>query len=92
MQLGLFALGGVLGFLSVRRWGLGLAVGATVPSVWLGVSTLFEIGESPIGLGFRNPGADDATLHGVTIIGLSAVLAMAVLGAVAAYDQAARER
>ena len=32
VQLGLFALGGVIGFLSVRRWGLGVAVGATLPA------------------------------------------------------------
>lgn len=90
VQLGLFAIGGVVGFLSVRRWGLGVAAGATLPGIWLGVSTLFEIGDSPVGLGFRNAGASDATLHGVTIIGLSATLAMLVLAAVAAYDQSAR--
>jgi hypothetical protein len=90
VQLGLFAIGGVVGFLSVRRWGLGLAAGATLPAIWLGVSTLFEIGDSPIGPGFRNPGAADAALHGVTIIGLSATLAMLVLAVVAAYDQSVR--
>src|SRR5690606_13195668 len=42
VQLGLVALGGVIGFLSVRRWGLGVAAGATLPAIWLGVSTLFE--------------------------------------------------
>lgn len=92
VQLGLFAVGGVIGFLSVRRWGLGVAAGATFPLVWLGVSTLFEIGEQPIGPAFRNPGATTTDLHGVTIIGLSATLAMLVLGAVAAYDQSVRER
>lgn len=90
VQLGLLAIGGVVGFLSVRRWGLGVAAGATLPSIWLGVSTLFEIGESPVGPGFRNPGAVDTVLHGVTIIGLSATLAMLVLAAVAAYDQSVR--
>jgi hypothetical protein len=90
VQLGLFAIGGVVGFLSVRRWGLGVAAGAALSSVWLGVSTLFEIGSSPIGPGFRNPGASDSTLHGVTIIGLSATLAMLILATVAAYDQSTR--
>jgi hypothetical protein len=92
VQLMLFGLGGVVGFLSVRRWGLGVAAGATLPSVWLGVSTLFEIGSSPVGLAFRNPGAPDTALHGVTIIGLSAVFALTLLAAVAAYDQSVRER
>ena len=90
VQLGLVALGGVIGFLSVRRWGLGVAAGATLPAIWLGVSTLFEIGSSPVGPGFRNPGAADTALHGVTIIGLSATLAMLILAVIAAYDQAAR--
>lgn len=90
VQLGLFAVGGVVGFLSVRRWGLGVAAGATLPCVWLGVSTLFEVGTSPVGPGFRNPGAADTSLHGVTIIGLSATLAMLILATVAAYDQSTR--
>lgn len=90
VQLGLLAIGGVVGFLSVRRWGLGVAAGATLASIWLGVSTLFEIGDNPVGPGFRNPGATDTALHGVTIIGLSATLAMLVLAVVAAYDQSTR--
>lgn len=90
VQLALFAIGGVIGFLSVRRWGLGVAAGATVPVIWLGVSTLFELGDARVGPGFRNPGASDTALHGVTIIGLSATLAMLVLATVAAYDQATR--
>lgn len=90
VQLGLLAIGGVVGFLCVRRWGLGVAAGASLPVVWLGVSTLFEIGDNPVGPAFRNPGATDTALHGVTIIGLSATLAMLVLGIVAAYDQSVR--
>ena len=35
VQLGLLALCGVVGFLSVRRYGLGLAVGAAVATGWL---------------------------------------------------------
>ena len=60
--------------------------------VWLGVSTLFEIGTIPVGPGFRNPGAATVDLHGVTIIGLSATLAMRSSATVAAYDQSARGR
>lgn len=87
VQLGLLAVGGVIGFLSVRRWGLGVATGVALPAIWLGISTLFELGTNPVGPGFRNPGATSTELHGVTIIGLSSVLAMLVLAAVAAYDQ-----
>jgi hypothetical protein len=92
VQLGLFLIGGVVGFLSVRRWGLGLAIGATLPGIWLIVTTLFDITDHPVGLGFRNPGAVDMHVHGVTIIGASAVLAMLVLGVIGAYDQGTRER
>ena len=58
--------------------------------LWLAVSTLFEITDQPVGPGYRNPGAEDMHLHGVTIIGMSAVLAMWALAAIAAYDQTAR--
>jgi hypothetical protein len=92
VQLGLFLIGGVVGFLSVRRWGLGLAVGASLPGLWLVISTLLDITDRPVGLGFRNPGAVDMHVHGVTIIGTSAVLAMIVLTVVGAYDQGVRER
>ena len=91
VQLGLFALGGVVGFLSVRRWGLGLAVGSTLPGIWLVVSTLFDLTDDPVGLGWQNRGAVDMHVHGVTIIGTSAVLAMLVLAGIAAYDQGVRE-
>jgi hypothetical protein len=92
VQLGLLLLAGVIGFLSVRRWGLGLAIGGSVPIVWLGISTLFELTTRPVGPGFRNPGAEGMHLHGVTIIGISAVAAMGVLAVIAAYDQGVRER
>ncbi len=92
VQLGLFLLGGVIGFLSVRRWGLGLAIGASLPGLWLVISTLLDITDDPVGLGFRNPGAADMHIHGVTIIGTSAVIAMTILALVGAYDQGVRER
>jgi hypothetical protein len=92
VQLGLLVVAGVIGFLSVRRWGLGIAIGGALPVAWLAVSTLFELTDRPVGPGFRNPGATEVELHGVTIIGVSALLAMAVLAVIAAYDQGVRER
>jgi hypothetical protein len=92
VQLGLLLVSGVIGYLCVRRWGLGLAIGGALPIVWLAVSTLFSLTSNPIGPAYRNPGADDTELHGVTIIGISAVVAMAILALVAAYDQTSRER
>jgi hypothetical protein len=92
VQLALLAITGVIGYLCVRRWGLGLAIGGALPIVWLAVSTLFELTSNPIGPAYRNPGADSADLHGMTIIGVSAIIAMALLALVAAYDQTTRER
>jgi hypothetical protein len=91
-QIALLLVSGVVGYLSVRRWGLGLAIGGSLPVVWLAISTLFELTDQPVGPGYRNPGAAGSDLHGVTIIGASAIVAMAILAVVAAYDQAARER
>lgn len=90
VQLGLLALAALIGFLSVRRWGLGVAVGGGLSSIWLTVSTLFELGENPVGPGYNNPGASSMGVHGVTIIGASALLAFSILAVVAAYDQASR--
>ncbi len=92
LQLGLLAMTGIVGYLSVRRWGLGVAIGGSVPIVWLAISTLFELTDAPVGPGFRNPGAEDMHLHGVTIIGVSAVAALSILAVIAAYDQGVRER
>ncbi len=91
-QLGLLVFTGVIGFLLVRRYGLGLAIGGALPTLWLAVSTQFDITDNPIGPGFRNPGADDMHLHGVTIIGVSALIAMMILAVIAAYDQGIRDR
>jgi len=92
VQLALLAITGVVGYLCVRRWGLGLAIGGALPLLWLAVSTMFDLTDNPIGPAYRNPGAADSDLHGMTIIGFSAVLAMALLAIVAAYDQTTRER
>ena len=91
VQLGLLALTSLIGFLSVRRWGLGVAVGGAMPSLWLTVSTMFDLTDHPVGPGFRNPGANEMSVHGVTIIGASALAAFLLLALVAAYDQAHHE-
>lgn len=87
VQLGLLGIGGVAGFLLVRRYGLGLAIGSTLPTLWLGLSVLVGLTSNPVGPGWRNPGANSMRLHGVTIIGLAALLSMVVLATVAAWDQ-----
>lgn len=91
VQLSLLGLAALIGFLCVRRWGLGLAAGGALPCIWLTVSTLFELTDHPVGPGFRNPGTTGMSLHGVTIIGASALMAFLLLALVAAYDQAHHE-
>jgi hypothetical protein len=92
IQLALIALAGLLGFLSVKRWGLGVAIGGALPAIWLVMSTTFELTDGPIGPGYLNPGATDLRVHGVTIIGASAVLAFGALALVAAYEQSRHDR
>jgi hypothetical protein len=92
VQLALLALTALIGFLAVRRWGLGIAIGGGLPAVWLTISTMLELGDDPVGPGYRNPGSTVMDVHGVTIIGASALAAFALLAVVAAYDQTAHGR
>jgi hypothetical protein len=92
VQLALLALAALIGFLAVRRWGLGIAIGGGLPAVWLTVSTMLELGDDPVGPAYRNPGSTVMDVHGVTIIGASALAAFALLAVVAAYDQTAHGR
>jgi hypothetical protein len=92
VQLALLAVTGIVGYLCVRRWGLAVAIGGALPIVWLAASTLFDLTDTPVGPAFTNPGAEEIELHGVTIIGVSAIVAIAILAVVAAYDQSVRER
>ena len=81
VQLGALAVGGLLGFLSVRPTGLALAVGAVFPatlstmSAWLGLGTL------SIAPGYRNPGGVAGTTTNLLVgasIGSVIVLAVAI--------------
>ena len=92
IQLVAFALAGLVGFLSVRRFGLGMAIGGSLPFLWMGFSTLVDITDDPVGPAFRNPGSAEIDLHGVTVIGVAAVASMLLLALIAAYDQTVRER
>jgi hypothetical protein len=83
---------GLIGFLSVRRYGVGLAVGGSLPVIWMAASTLFDLTDHPVGPGFRNPGSPEIDLHGVTVIGVAALASMLLLAVIAAYDQTVRER
>lgn len=92
IQLVTFLVAGLIGFLSVRRFGIGMAVGGSLSLLWMAASTLFEITDHPVGPAYRNPGSSEIDLHGVTVIGIAALASMLVLAIIAAYDQNVRER
>ena len=56
VQLALLGISGIAGYLCVRRWGLGVAIGGALPIVWLAASTLFDLTDTPVGPGLRQPG------------------------------------
>ena len=91
-QVILLALAGVVGFLQVRRWGLGLAIGGMLPVVWLALTTMLELGDSPVGPADTNPGDAAGDLHAVTVVGITALAGLAIVAVIAAYDQTVRER
>jgi hypothetical protein len=55
-QLVLLLLCGVFGFLLVRRYGLGLAIGGTICAGWLVLTAATEQTDAPVGLAIGNPG------------------------------------
>jgi hypothetical protein len=91
LQVGLLAFSGVIGFLLVRRYGLGLAIGGMTAAVWLSVTTLFGIGNAPVGPAYANPGSVDVDVHAVTIAGMTALVGFAIVAVIASIELAARE-
>ncbi|MCU0259747.1 MAG: zinc ribbon domain-containing protein [Ilumatobacteraceae bacterium] len=93
-QMAMLAYGAVLGFLLVRRYGLGLAIGSTVVVMVMTFTSLLDLGTSPMGPAVANPGApvDPVDLHAVTIVGAVALLGMSAIAVLASFETAARER
>ena len=87
VQLGLLVLCGVIGFLLVRRWGLGLAIGGAVAAGWLLVTAATQQTADPIGPGYTNPASPDAfdlQPHAVTVVGFAMVGFFALVAVVMA--------
>ncbi len=82
----LVGVGGLVGFLANRRWGLGLALGSIGIAVWQWVTALGESGDIPLGIAGGNPGATDYAPHVVTTIGLIVML-LAIVGGLVAISQ-----
>lgn len=84
VQLGLIAATGVVGFLIVRAYGLGLVLGGISVAFWLWLSSLLELGDRPLGVAAGNLGSSDTTPHAVTSVGIVATLVMLLLSAILA--------
>jgi hypothetical protein len=85
-QVALIALVGVVGMLIVRSWGLGLAAGGLGVAALMWVTSLTRLGDRPIGIADRNPGAITTVPHAVTTVGMiSALVLLTVAAAFAAY-------
>ena len=74
VQLGLLLLCGVFGFLLVRRYGLGLAIGGTIGVGWMVVTAATEQTDSPIGPAVANPGDTDLKPYIVTTVGVGLMI------------------
>ncbi len=98
-QVALIAFAGVVGFLLVRAYGLGLVAGGISVAVWLWLSSLLGIGEElltgvqPLGIAAGNFGArgGDTTPHGVTTVGMALTLSMLFIATVLAIVQHRRD-
>ena len=80
LVLVLIAVGGITGFISGRRWGLGLALGAISIGVWQWVTALTESGDFPLGIAGGNYGGTDFAPHLVTTVGVVVMVLAAAAG------------
>ncbi|MDQ3350735.1 MAG: zinc-ribbon domain-containing protein [Actinomycetota bacterium] len=102
-QLWALALCGVVGFLVVRRYGLGMALGGFSIVAWLTVTSLLELSSAPIGPAAANPGADnfpvavpaegnDLLPHAATVGGVTIALVCALIALIQVAVSASRDR
>ena len=91
LQLGLIAVTGVVGFLLVRTWGLGLVAGGLLLPVWLWLSSLLDLGDPPVlGIAVGNLGSAETSPHAVTTVGVAATVVMLAVAAAIAVAQRPR--
>ncbi|MGA1034510.1 MAG: zinc-ribbon domain-containing protein [Ilumatobacteraceae bacterium] len=87
VQITGLTIGGVLGFLSVRRFGLGMIAGTIAAPMWMALTTWIAFGGSPIGPGHRNPGGSSSEVTGLTVVGVVATAAVLALAGAIAWDR-----
>ncbi len=76
----LIGVGGITGFISGRRWGLGLALGTISVGVWQWITALTESGDYPLGIAGGNYGATEFTPHVLTTVGVVCMVLAAAAG------------
>ncbi|MFK8025398.1 MAG: hypothetical protein AB8G26_15680, partial [Ilumatobacter sp.] len=81
IQLGMILVTGVIGFLSVRTYGLGLAAGGLGVAGWMWISSLAELGDRPVSVAVGNLGTLDSVPHAVTTVGVSASIVLLAVAA-----------
>jgi hypothetical protein len=74
----LILVGGVVGFLRASGWGLGLAVGSMSVPLWLTITSLFDIGSLPYGIGGGNVGSVGHPPHVLVTFGFVVILVAAL--------------
>ena len=87
VQVGLLGVGVMVGFLLVRRYGLGLVAGSLSVPTWMWITTLADVGDAPVGVGVGNIGTVDVTPHAVTTVGMVISLFMLAIAATLATVQ-----
>jgi hypothetical protein len=81
--LGLIVIGGVLGFLVSRPWGVGMALGTISIGIWQTITAAAEAGDRPLPIAGGNFFADPAhpfQPHVVTMIGVGVAVCAVVAG------------
>ena len=79
VQLGLLLICGVFGFLLVRRYGLGFAIGGTIGVAWMVLTSATEQTDSPLSPALGNPGATDLKPYIVTTVGVGLMMFFALV-------------
>lgn len=86
----LIGLGGLVGFLTNRRWGFGMALGAISIGAWQWVTAITESGDLPLGIAGGNPfpdAADPFAPHLVTTVGVIVMLLAGLGGLLLSMQQ-----
>lgn len=87
LVLVLIGVGGLVGFLANRRWGIGVAFGAISIGAWQWVTAITESGDLPYGIAGGNVGMEPFAPHVVTTIGVVVMLLAGAIGLVVAAQQ-----